>query len=256
MPSAPTALDWATWGAPFQSTIEYLRFNWVEGGAARFGVSGPGYYPGHLVASLGALGVIAPVLALVGARRAWPIALMVLAFVGAHSVVGHKELRFILPVLPLLGVSTALGVDVLREWRRSAGWGASLLVVLTLLVQPKVTSLTWSALGIEHLDGHLAVFDDGGPENRLLARAGRSPEVCGVELLSREVDSSAGYAALHRDIPLFDATHPPASSEEVNAFIGRRGAIVGPELAVDGEFALVLVRPECTPARDFTARLR
>ena len=249
------ALDWATWGAPFQSAREYLRFNWVEGRAAQFGVAGPGFYARHLLTTMGPLSVVSVALALVGAKRAWPVSAMLMLFVAAHTAVAHKELRFVLPALPLLGVLAAVGVDGLLAWRRSAAWGAALLLVLGLLLQPKVTALSWSNLGITHVNDQSPVFDDGGPENRLLARAGQSPEVCGVEMLTREVDSSAGFTALHRKIPLFDATRPPFASDEVNALIGPRGMTAGRELAGDGEFALVLVRSECTPANDFTHRL-
>ncbi len=249
------ALDWATWGGPFQSAREYLRFNWVEGRAAQFGVSGPGFYPLHLVTTMGGLAVVSAAAAVLGAKRAWPVSAMLVLFVTAHTAVAHKELRFVLPVLPLLGVLAAMGVEGVFAWRRSAGWGAALLLVLALLLQPRVTTLSWRALGIGHVNDQSPVFDDGGPENRLLARAGKSPEVCGVEMLTREVDSSAGFSALHRKIPLFDATRPPAVSTEVNAFIGPRGTTAGRELAVDGDLALVIVQSECSPANDFTQRL-
>ena len=246
-------LDWLTWGSPLQSVREYLRFNWVEGRASQFGTQPLSYYPGRLFASLQLVMLLGSALALLGARRAVPVAVMTAAFITVHLAIAHKELRFLLPVLPLGGVLTALGVDALREWKPQLGWAGAAAVVLALMLQPRVTSLSWSQLGISHATPDDAAFDDGGPETRLLRAAGRLREVCGVELLEREVDSSGGYSALHRALPLFDASHPPANSASVNAVIATRGTREGRELAVEGEHALVLLREGCAPAPDFQA---
>lgn len=252
--AALAGLDWLTWGAPLQSVREYLRFNWVEGRASQFGTAPLTYYASRLLASLQTVMVVGSALALVGAVRAKSVALMVAAFVALHLAIAHKELRFVVPVLPLLGVLAAMGADALREWRPKVGWSAAATVVLALLVQPRVTSLTFRQLGISHPTPDEAAFDDGGPQTRLMRAAGRQREVCGLELLDREVDSSGGYTALHRALPLFDASHPPANAASVNAVIGKRGTSEGRELAVDGEYALMLLREGCAPAPDFEAR--
>ncbi len=244
--------DWASWGAPLQSVREYVRFNLIEGRAAQFGVAPAGYYASRLLASTHALIVVVFALAVLGTPRAKSVAVMVALFVGLHLSIGHKELRFVLPALPLLGVLAALGVDRARQWQVSAGWGASLVLVVALLFQPSVTALTWRQLGITHRSPDSPAFDDGGPETRLLRLAGRLPEVCGVELLAREVDSSGGYSALHRDLPLYDATHPPAKPEWVNAVIGTSAE--GTVLATDGAMSLVKVRAHCEPGAAFDSK--
>ncbi len=186
---------------------------------------------------------------------------MALASLGAvfflvHCCIAHKELRFVLPAVPLWCATAALGFDALRERWPRFGRVAPVVLALALTLETPPVSLTWRQLGMAHPTPEAAAFDDGGPENRLLRVAGQRPDVCGVELLNREVDASGGYSALRRAVPLFDATHPPRDPRSVNAVIGTRGSADGVELATDGAYALVRLRDvsACAPATDFDGR--
>jgi len=105
-------LDWITWGEPFRSFFLNVYLNVFRGVAAQeFGASPPAFFAGVLCLDwLWTLPVIL-VLAWRG-RRKLPVAgLAILAIVATHSLIAHKEFRFIFPAValavPLAGVGLA-----------------------------------------------------------------------------------------------------------------------------------------------------
>lgn len=109
------ALDWLTWGRPFHSFFAYLHFNVVEGRSADYGTSPFFYYAETAWTSTG-IAIVAIVVGTIAAwRRAPGLLLVVAAFVAAHSLVGHKEFRFVMPVVPLLVALASVGLVDLSE---------------------------------------------------------------------------------------------------------------------------------------------
>jgi GPI mannosyltransferase 3 len=235
-------LDWATWGAPFASFWRYLRFNVLEGGAGAFGTSSWAYYLRHILSANGPFVLLVGAGLVVAARRAPWLVGTVVSSVLVHSLVGHKELRFVLPVVPLaLGLAGAgLGValDAAPAWKARlsqhrlgatrVAWTSPAVLALAALL---ATGFAYSA-GRETL-GRLG---EPRPElsrdspwhhveswNRLLSTAGRQPSVCGVELAPLNIVFTGGYSYLHRDVPLFNGDwmairnggEPPRSVNEL-----------------------------------------
>lgn len=101
------ALDLVTLGAPFASIWRSIDFNVVRGGADAFGQQPWTFYPVQLVQLTGLVGVAVVLtgVALAPRQGVW-IAASALAYVGVLSLIGHKELRFVLPAAP---VSTRSG---------------------------------------------------------------------------------------------------------------------------------------------------
>src|SRR5262249_5867285 len=93
--------------------------NLLEGRSADFGVAPPGYYG---AVAWTAIGVALPVL-LIGfaasARRATGLAVIVLVYVLLHTIIPHKEFRFMMPHAPLFLALSSVGLlsllDVLRS---------------------------------------------------------------------------------------------------------------------------------------------
>jgi GPI mannosyltransferase 3 len=206
------ALDWLTWGRPFQSLLLYLRFNLVEGQAAGWGTAPASFFLQTAWQSTG-WALVPLVIGLVcGLRRTWRLVFVLAVFVLAHSLVPHKESRFLVPVLPLFFVAAGVGLTVLLEHlarpparvRVAAGLGT----LLALAMAWRASQLTFADLG-QSMDAELDAT--AGPPsawhafegvNRLLARAGRQPDLCGLAATGVNAYWTGGYTYLHRRVPL------------------------------------------------------
>jgi hypothetical protein len=235
-------IDLVAWGSFFHSARTYLQFNVIEGRAAEFGRAPPAYYTKHLTKTLGALWVLLAVLSVVAARRATALFVMTGLFFLGHFVLPHKELRFLAPILPLLCVLAAAGLESLVTVRWWAGLGAA----GSMLVASLFSVVTFSSLTFDRIGRHetTSALDEYGPENRLLMAASRSPDVCGVLLLTAPRWKTYAYAALHRDVPLYETPGPDRALRYFNAVIVRRGTEPGVSLASDGDVELIRISSE------------
>lgn len=243
-------LDAIAWSELFHSAKTYVRFNLLEARAAEFGVEPASYYLQHAWKSLGGV-LVAIVAGFAAPRRAWGVLAAIAVFVALHVAQPHKELRFLLPVLPLACALVALSLD--RVPMRFARF-ALVAVLAAIATQPMPWQLTFSMLGVP-LENARAI-DDGGSVNRLLATAGRRADVCGLMLTGRELGYSGGYAWFHAKAPLYDVRQPSASESAWNTVIARADAAPpGERLAADGDFVLLRVRAQCIE-EPWDARLR
>jgi len=216
-------LDWITWGSPFHHLVEYIRFNWTESGAATFGVEGPWTYARTLLVtapSLATLLLPATVGLIRKSREARASLLVGWLYLIFLSTVSHKEPRFLLPILPLLSVLSAAGmVALVGSWlgKRAAArgvgvasWtvGVAAVFLFGLLYTPR---LTYGDLRPSSSEGRGRVlFGERDAVNRLLAEAGRRPDLCGLLLLGVVPNElfSGGMTYLNRDVLL--VSNPPS----------------------------------------------
>jgi hypothetical protein len=206
-------LDWVTWGKPFQSIIEYVRFNVIEKGSELWGVSSRGFYLQTMLATNG-LALLALVLGfLAGLARTWPVALLTLLFLAIHSLFPHKELRFLYPALPLFLTCAAVGLAVLIEKlpllrARPATSAAVVGMVLLAAFGLRARRVTFDDIG-----QGLQVPGEASPpttrvwgcldeQNRLLAEVGRRADLCGLVMPNVNAYWTGGYSYLHRRVPL------------------------------------------------------
>ncbi|HYY11959.1 MAG TPA: hypothetical protein VE781_13555, partial [Kineosporiaceae bacterium] len=223
--AAAGLLDTLTWGTPFAPLWRTFTFNIVDDGASRYGRSP---WSTYLTAVWHVDGPVLTVLLVGGLllacrpRRGDPFAIGivvggVVVFVAVLSLIGHKELRFLVPMLPvagaLAGVGLARGLRALLSAGRArasalragvAIAGATAAVTTTgLLVVP---GITMSDLGYAQWPDSVWTARDATP--RLLSAAGALPGTCGVALVKSWLSWSGGYSALHRDVPLGYTTRP------------------------------------------------
>jgi len=238
-------LDKLTWGGWFHSAIVYLRFNVLEGRGALWGVAGPDYFPRVLQSALTPpLFWSVLLLALLGTRRAPGISLAAFAYVLAHSLIAHKELRFVLPALPLFCAVAALGADALpRPGPRFAALG--ILGLCAVASAGAFRQLTFGQLGAyEDSRPQASAFDDAGPINRLLLAAHERPDLCGLKVEATHLAWTGGSTYLHRPVPLYPHTGPPRQSGFYNYVIASAGS-GGEVVAREGH--LVLARLPVSP---------
>lgn len=223
-------LDWITWGSPFASILRYLRFNLIEGKSQYFGTEPAAYYATVVWQVVGPPILVLLGAALIGARRAPLVALAVLLEVAALSLVEHKELRFIYPVVPLFFVLAGMGLDQLaRELEgrtpRTRLVAMAALVLAGAIVR-RTTQVSRHDFGYRDQGTH-AIWRLGDPYNRLLWEAARSPRICGLAVMDVNPIRTGGYVYLHRRVPfLSPSQYRRAGETSVNVLIARVGASV------------------------------
>ena len=127
----------------------YFQANLLEGVASSFGTSPWYFYPVQFVLwTVPPLGLALALLLVAAAflRPRSPWVWGVVAFVVGHSVIGHKELRFLFPLLYAIPVLVAYSASALdrvlpvRTWRRGIVWplGGQNLLLLAVLATPAI----------------------------------------------------------------------------------------------------------------------
>lgn len=243
----------AKYGGWFHSALVYLRFNLLEGKAAAWGTSPWSYYLETLWSSMAGVTVLLAVGAALAARRATGLLVVVLAFLLLHSVTPHKELRFILPVLPLAAALLGVGLATLGDELVLRVVGPLVAVVLAASVFTS-RSLTFGQLGAYPERPNDSAWNDAGAVNRLLLEASRHDDVCGLRV-DVHLAWSGGSTYLHRNAPLYMPGAPP-QARHFNYAVVRAGS-GAPVVAADSGWELVkLPLPGgCVPDPGYSWRL-
>ena len=219
-------VDRLTWGGWFHSAITYLRFNLVEGRASGWGTSPFGYYWDVLFGSLGfAAATVLVALCLLAARRAPGLLLTAAGFALAHSLVPHKEGRFLLPLLAVLCGLAAIGFEELARragpWARRAGMAA--VLVATVASAARLPNLTLGDVGQSGFPAEESAYGLGAEPTRLLLVAHKLPDLCGLRIEGITWIFTGGYTWLHRQVPLFNAPGNLRNPGEFNYLIAPAG---------------------------------
>jgi phosphatidylinositol glycan class B len=223
-------LDVFTWGGPFHSLVHYARFH-AAGRADGWGTEPFVYYlkdtwswGGPLVLSM-AIGLV------LAMRHFAREASVVVLYVVVHSLVAHKEYRYITPILPLAAAVASAGWSSARV---SPRWAFALALAVGLGFGVRARTMTWHT---------------GEGVNRLLWAAGARTDVCGVVVHRVPWAQTGGFSYLHRDVPmlfLLDRT----SAQVANYVIARREFQAPPTYAkIDESREFVLFRRDggCAP---------
>ena len=255
------ALDALTWsdapgaafGGWFHSARLYLQFNLVEGRSAQWGTSPPGYYVEFIFRSMPIIAACLSIGLLIGLRRAPALSVLALLFLAAHSAIPHKELRFILPMLPLAIAATVTSVDGLPRTPRLAGAGLLLAGAVASVVTFR--ALTWGDLGgrPDHPDAQSSAWDVPGPVNRLLLAAHARRDLCGLRVdMHPAFHGASSY--LHLPVPIY--YNVDESSGFYNYAIARAGS-GSHVVARDHDMELVRVAKgtHCKPDHRYDWRL-
>jgi hypothetical protein len=253
-------LDRVTWGGWFHSAIAYLDFNLLQGQASQWGISTGGFYLRTLWTSMPSVAVALAVLVPLGAVRVRGLFLVILAYGILHSMIPHKELRFILPGLPLLCAMAGIGLSWVATVFSRAASNVLALAALACAVTSAAHfhALTFGDLGqYESIKPTASAYDDFGPVNRLLKAAYRVPDLCGLKVEPVHLAWTGGYSYLHRNVPLYPHSGPPRQSRFFNYAIAFAGASPREEV-VQSEWPFVLLRVfpgSCAPDPGFSWRL-
>jgi GPI mannosyltransferase 3 len=221
-------VDAFTWSYPFHSFISFFRVNVINGAqstgvkaSSQWIVESGWYRPWYwflpvLAKRLGPMVLIA----LIGVRRSPFLGWVALLILLTHSIVGHKEFRFIYPMIPIAVTLAGLGVaEVLSALRARSRLLRSVATACVVGLIPCVcisAALAWLFPLWSRYSGQLISF-------QVLSRDAKA---CGVALVGSEVDPTigGGYTYLHRNVPIF--FFPTAAAADAKRLAPSFNAIV------------------------------
>jgi hypothetical protein len=221
------AVDLAMGQGPYSWIFSNFAQNVVADRASNYGVSPPLAYAQMLAFAWGAALLPLLLLPIAVIRQYRPLLAAAAVNLLVHSLIGHKEYRFIFLSVAILVIVAAIGsAELLLRARprlsvRRARIAAAALAALWLgtsaaLAHRGALERSWTA-GVA-----------GAQASEALAKA---PELCGVALFGLDLWTAGGYAHLHRNVPLyvveppFDAGAEPPIESVTPAFNG----ILAPE---------------------------
>jgi GPI mannosyltransferase 3 len=218
-------LDAITWGGAFQSIWLNFARNALDGVAAAIGTEPPAYYIEYLTIALLPLPLMLG-LAAMGATRFPALAIAAVATFLMHTMLPHKEVRFIYltlaaaPILIGLGAAQLLRILSARFGPRTITIGAPCFLALSAV-------LSWY-IATAPLSGRWS-FQRGMVHAFLAAH--QEPEMCGLQVRDMPLWKSGGYTYLNRDVPLmFDPhvpeIHLPGVAVPLRFFVEREGGPV------------------------------
>jgi GPI mannosyltransferase 3 len=226
-------VDFATWGAPLQSVREYVEF-WVRGeGASHWQIRPLDWYATELWHLTPWLMSLLAVFAVLGSFRAPALFAVTAGSLLFVSLVGNKELRYVLPSLPFICALAAVGLSVLSSKfkPRLALACATVLAALAFVSGVRTADL---------------LPDYYGDINGLMIVAGRQADICGLFVEPVDLAWTGGYYLFHRRVPLYGGEeNAPGSPRYYNYEISDAG----------GAATLTKTRDSCEPDPGFTYTL-
>jgi GPI mannosyltransferase 3 len=204
-------LDAVTWDYPFQSFIENIRMNILEGKSSYYGTASWVSYFVVYGRIWGVWSIIIIALAVLGTRRAPLLGLGVLLVLAAHIPIAHKEYRFLYPAMLLVVILAGLGAATIVRWieDRKGARKASLAVVGFIALW---FTISMSGASAFHASKTQLAFHYGEEQDHWFRRRGgllgmralgEEPAICGVGLAGIGWGDTGGYTYLHRKIPIF-----------------------------------------------------
>ena len=215
---------------PFEWVWTNLRFNVVESRSARFGVQPRSFYVDAMWQQWRWFAPVLLLLAVASGRRYRPLLIAAVFTIAVHSVIAHKEYRFIMlpsvTIVMLAGIGSvqALAWIEARRGRAVAAAGATVL-----LIGLWAGTSAWLGRGNPLDRGFGERF--AGPA--LSEVAGRDARVCGLGIMAQEYwQLSRAYVGRPLPIFLLANTPPPVTRlvppgraiESINAVIAPPGS--------------------------------
>ena len=203
------AANLAMGAVPFRWAVESVRINIVENRAAAYGLS-------PVTGYLGLFGLywyvaLVPLLPLawLGAKRYPVLAWMAVAHLLFHSLIGHKEYRFILVTATLLVTLAAIGsADLLRRVPRR---GLASAAMAAMIAWAGVSA----ALGAGNFRPNWSM--EAGLADAL-ERAGRPAKTCGLALYRPRATVAGSHALYRRETPIYRVATREAAARHAAAF--------------------------------------
>lgn len=184
-------LDYYTWGSYFVSYTNNYLYNKVYGVSSFWGEQPVWMYLAYLGLYSGGLFWVAIANSLRRKSKPWLLLALLAAVILPHSLIAHKEYRFIFAAAPFGLMLTAQAIDDL--WQRRSGsrnWGK---VIVRLAVFYSVTVLLVTSFFLDPKTSQLRAY----------LYLNDQPELVSVLNLYAPWYTTGGYYYLHRDVPIY-----------------------------------------------------
>ena len=204
-----------------------IAFNVVEGGSALFGTQPPWWFvTNHIQTWSWAALTIVPLMLMGARRQPWLLAIALAVWV-PHSLIAHKEYRFVILGTASLVLLAAIGsvdlYDLLERKvpRMPGGTGAIALLCLGWLGLNTVVSLS---------DPFEPLWTQGDDSFTTLVIAGEQPGLCGLALYDQVAHPALAMSLFNRKVPtlLFDG---PEALAQARAMQSRFNVAIAAQLA-------------------------
>jgi len=201
-------VDAITWSYPFQSYIRYLWVNFGERRSLMYGTEPWYWYLTSLVRLLGPM----LLLALAGVRRSPFLGWVAFIIIASHSLLAHKEARFLYPVIPILLTLAALGLtEIARALnaRLKSPLSPKTIVTVSLVFCTLTSALcAWRFPRWGYESGNLIAMEQLSLDS----------SVCGVGLYKISWAHNGGYSRLHQNVPLILVTQDNELEQQMPSF--------------------------------------
>ena len=247
-------LDWATIGAPFRALLADLRVNFLSAEPWTYGKAVLFYYPDHLTSSMGVSFAIVLLGLVVAAqsradRPARGLIATVVAYLLLITLHAHKDLRLVLPVLPIMLAVGAVGLTRMFDGLRAGAWvtyaGG---VVMAAQMAWTTHAPTRADLGYGAAD--VVTWHSGEDYMLVTEEAAKTPDLCGIIYTGNDPGWTGGYSFLHRKIPIFFDLHADhlAAANAVVAGVGDKVPSGWRRVSTNGKYALWERQGACAAA--------
>ena len=201
-------VDKITWSYPWQSFIRNFQVNVLAGRSQEYGTQPWHWYLLVLLVMLGP----AVLFIVQGALRSPFLASVLLIILGSHSLLSHKEVRFIYPVLPLAITLASIGfvefVTLIRTRPK-----------LVEFSKPVVAAgLLFFALSSAFIASMLPGWWKVPGAQLALDQLSRDSTLCGVGFYGVNWWDVTGYTHLHRNVPIVPVMDSAGLVKEAPAF--------------------------------------
>ncbi len=172
------ASDLAMQRIPFEWIVRNFQLNIQAGRAAQFGVSSPLTFVRLMLQELGPLAIPIAIGAIFAGARYRPLLFAALANVVVHSMIDHKEYRFVwVSTLVLLILAAIASLDLVdRLIARRASIRPGLAIPLAMAAWLAADGLALASIA------HLGPLRVGAPIPKLAGVAAQDPRICGIAM--------------------------------------------------------------------------
>ncbi|KUR76265.1 mannosyltransferase [Novosphingobium sp. Fuku2-ISO-50] len=215
--------DLITGHAPLVWIWRSIAFNVVTGGSSMFGTQPPWWFATYQIETWGWASLAIIPLILLGAWRLPMLLLIAAAVYAPHSLIAHKEYRFVILGTTTLILLAVIGsVELCALLRRR--WPDERITLAAL-------GLGWSALSLTVALSPVFIeyWTQGDEAFSTLVIAGEQPGLCGIALYEQPNHPALAMSLFNRNVPalLFDG---PEAPDEARAMVDRYNVAIASQL--------------------------